>query len=66
MPVIAAETCIHAFEDEHQLESVIAAMEAELSAADSKLEASRLHLTSVQEEHLHLLPSPTDGHKLQE
>lgn len=58
--------CSHAFEDEHQLESVIAAMEAELSVADTKLEVSRLHLASVQEEHLHLLPSPTDGHKLQE
>jgi hypothetical protein len=57
---------IAAAEDEHQLESVIAAVETELSAADSKLEVSRLHLASVQEEHLHLLSSPTDGHKLQE
>ncbi|XP_023723363.1 uncharacterized protein LOC111873144 isoform X3 [Cryptotermes secundus] len=58
--------CIHACEDEHQVESIIAAVEAELSVADTKLEVSRLHLASVQEEHLHLLPSPTDGHKLQE
>jgi hypothetical protein len=64
--VIAAGICIHTYEDEHQLESVIAAVEAELSVADTKLEVSRLNLASVQEKHLHLHPSPTDGHKLQE
>jgi hypothetical protein len=64
--VIAAGTYIHTFEDERHLESIIAAMDAELSAANSKLEVSRLHLASVQEEHLHLLPNPTDGHRLQE
>ncbi|KDR10647.1 hypothetical protein L798_14323 [Zootermopsis nevadensis] len=60
------ETCIYESMDEEQLKSVVAAMEAELSVADAKLEESRLHLASLQEEHLHLLHSPTGGHKLQE
>jgi hypothetical protein len=64
--VIAAGICIHAFEDKHQLESIIVAVEAEVSVAETKLEVSRLQLASAQEEHLHLLPSLTDGHKLQE
>jgi hypothetical protein len=61
-----AGTCIHTSKDEQQLKLVVAAMEAELSVADSNLEVSRLHLASVQEERLRLLCSPTDRHKLHE
>lgn len=59
-------TCIHAAEDDSQLESVLAAIEAELCDVDSKLEVSRLHLTSLQEERLHLLHTPSNEQKLHE
>jgi hypothetical protein len=64
--VIFEGTCIRAAEDDCHLESVLTAIEAELCDADSKLEMSRLHLASLQEEHLHLLHTPSNEQKLHE
>lgn len=53
-------------EDDCHLESVLAAIEAELCDADSKLDISRRHLASLQEEHLHLLHTPSNEQKIHE
>lgn len=64
--MIVEGTCIHAGEDDCQLESVLAAIEAELCDADSRLEMSRRHLASLQEERLRLLHTPSNEQKINE
>jgi hypothetical protein len=64
--LIIERTYIHAGEDDCQLESVLAAIEAELCDADSRLEMSRRHLASLQEERLCLLHTPSNEQKINE